>query len=105
MFENQLELYKMLKERVNNAIKMAPSIDKLMKDKVEPYVLLEEYPIPIRIGNKIIFVGNLNMINEDKFFRGGAKILGNLGLQNLFIDLLSAYEVYADTQETQERAS
>jgi hypothetical protein len=65
------------------------SIDKLMKDKLDPYIILEELPLPIQIGEKVIYVGNLNLSNEDYFFDNWAKILGNLGLQNLFLDLMS----------------
>jgi hypothetical protein len=60
-----------------------------MKNKLEPYIILDELPCPIQIGKKTIFVGNLNLSNEDYFFKGWASILGNIGLQNLFMDLLS----------------
>jgi hypothetical protein len=60
-----------------------------MRDKLEPYILLDELPCPIQVGDKTIYVGNLNLDNEAYFFNGWAKILGNLSLQNLFMDLLS----------------
>jgi hypothetical protein len=88
MNEKQVEDYKMIRNKVFDFFGRVPNISKLMKDKVDPFILLEEQPLPIQIGNKIIWVGNLTLKMEDKFFRGYAKILSNFGLQHLFIDLL-----------------
>jgi hypothetical protein len=85
MSDHIIEFRKKVYEHLRNV----NSVDKLMRDKLEPYILLDELPCPIQIGTKTIFVGNLNLNNEDYFFKGWAKILGNLGMQNMFIDLLS----------------
>lgn len=78
-----------IREKIYERIGKINTIDTLMKNKVAPYVILDELPLPIQIGEKVIYVGNLNLKNEDFFFTGFAKILGNLGLQHLFMELLS----------------
>jgi hypothetical protein len=77
------------RKKVYEHMRNVNSVDKLMKDKLDPYILLDELPCPIQVGNKTIFVGNLNLNNEDYYFRNYAKILANYGLQNLFMDLMS----------------
>jgi hypothetical protein len=64
------------------------SIDRLMRDKVEDYVLIEELPLPIRIGNKTIFIGTFNLENDYVFFREYAKLMSRVGMRTICIDLL-----------------
>jgi hypothetical protein len=78
-----------LRDKIYQRFGEVNSIDKLMKDKLEPYVIMDELPLPIQIGEKKIYVGNLNLENESYYFTQFAKILSNLGLQNIMIDLMS----------------
>ena len=77
------------RNRIYEYLTKTNSIDKLMRDKVEPYVIIDELPIPIQIGEKVIYVGNLNLKNEDYYFSGWAKILAHMALDNMFIELMS----------------
>jgi hypothetical protein len=71
------------------------SIDRLMRDKVDDYVLLEEMPMAVQIGDKTMYVGNFTVENQYKFFREYPKILGNLGLQCVNFDMIgNAGELY-----------
>ena len=54
------------------------SINRLMKDKVEDYILVEEQPMPIKVGKKILFIGNLTLENEMKFFGEWGQLFGML---------------------------
>lgn len=83
-----MDWYKM-REKVYEIIDKQNSVDKLMRDKVDPYIIIDELPLPVQIGEKVIYIGNLNLKNESEFFKKCAEILGNLGLQNIFVELLS----------------
>lgn len=65
------------------------SIDKLFTEAVNPYILIEEQPLPIQIGKYIIFVGNLTLEKSYEFWNGWARILALLQTQTLNFDLLS----------------
>lgn len=60
-----------------------------MRDKVEDYVLLEELPLPIKVGEKTIYVGNFTMKNEYDFFRDYAMLMSTLGMKHLTIETLN----------------
>ena len=51
-----------------------PSIDRLMTDKLDDFQLLEEPPLPIRIGSRTIYIGTLTLSNETEFFTQWAKL-------------------------------
>jgi hypothetical protein len=85
MENDLLKLRRMMLDKITNV----NSIDKLMADKVNPYVVMDELPCPVQLGGKIMYVGNLNLANEDYFFKKWASILGNLNLQHMFMSLLS----------------
>lgn len=78
-----------LHNRTKEIISGVKTIDKLMSDKVDPYIIVDELPIPIQIGHKIIYVGNLNLANEQYYHVNFAKILGNLGMQHLLFEMMS----------------
>jgi hypothetical protein len=68
----------------NNHLKMN-TIDRLLTDKVEDYILIQEQPLPILIkdltgmgGDRVLYVGNFTFDNEHKFFREWAMIISNL---------------------------
>jgi hypothetical protein len=80
--ENQEEVYNSqksiahyLRESIHKLFDRWNNIDRLMSDKVEDMILIEEIPLSIKLGDKTILVGNLNWDNENKFFRDWAKIL------------------------------
>ena len=54
------------------------NIDKLMKDKMADFVLIEERPQMIRIYEKFLYIGNFTLQTEQRFFQEWAKILGLL---------------------------
>jgi len=64
-------------------------IDKLFTESVNPYILIEEQPLPIQIGKYIIFVGNLTLDKSYKFWESWARILATLQVQALNFDLLA----------------
>lgn len=76
------------RQKTHDLVSQINTVDRLMRDRLDPYVIIDELPLPIQIGEKIIYIGNLNLDNESYFFKHYAKILGNLGLQNMFIDLM-----------------
>jgi hypothetical protein len=58
--------------------KQVLTIDKLMRDKMADFVLIEERPQMIRIYEKFLYVGNFTLQTEQSFFQEWAKILGLL---------------------------
>lgn len=64
------------------------NIDKLMTQKVEDYILLEEQAMPIAVGKKVIYVGNFNYDNEEKFFSLWCALLGALSARIINTELM-----------------
>jgi len=64
------------------------NVDKLMTDKVNDYILLEEQPLPIAVGDKIIYVGNFTYDNEEKFFNMWCALLGALSSRIINMELM-----------------
>ncbi len=73
-----LESIKLMRKQFESFMSGRKDIDKLMKDKVDDLILIEELPFPVRIHKKIIYIGNFTLTNEHKFFQGWAEILGLL---------------------------
>lgn len=69
---------KAVRKLVNETLLQKNSIDRLFTDKVEDYILIEEQPMPIRIGSRTIYVGNFTLETEKKFFQEWAKIISLL---------------------------
>jgi len=76
-----------MREKVNDIVSGSLNIDKLMKDKVEDYILINEQPLPIQIGERTIFVGNLTYNNEHLFFNEWAQIVAALGAKIVNMEL------------------
>ena len=78
-----------VRQEINDWLLGKSLINKLMTDKVNDFVLIEEQPLPIPIGNKIIYIGSLTLENNYKFWEEYGKILANIGLKFINFDLLS----------------
>lgn len=72
-------IIKKMRDKINKVLSGAMSIDKLMKDKVEDYILIDEQPLPITVGNRTIFVGNMTYKNEHLFFNKWAEVVAAMG--------------------------
>jgi len=77
----------MIREKWNDFMLDTKNINRLMTDKVEDYILLEEQPLPIRVGTKTIYIGNFNFKNENKFFQQWATILSNMSARIINMEL------------------
>jgi hypothetical protein len=77
------------RKKINDMLMGRNNIDKLFTESVNPYILIEEQPIPVQIGKYIIFVGNLTLEKSYEFWNGWARILALLQTQTLNFDLLS----------------
>jgi hypothetical protein len=86
-YDNYKGVIKKMREKVGDILAGSLNIDKLMKDKVEDYILLEEQPMPIGIGERTIFVGNLTYNNEHLFFNKWAKLISLLGAKIVNMEL------------------
>lgn len=86
--EEQKTIMETARKKIKQIMGVVPNIDSLMRDKVDEYILTEELPCPIRIGEKVIYVGNFNLGIDNTFFRDYTKIIGNLGLQVVNFELL-----------------
>jgi len=76
--ENML---KKTRQKVNEMCMGMNNVDKLMTDFVNPFILMEEQPCPIQVGERIIFVGNLTLPKVNIFWERYARILVNLSAQ------------------------
>lgn len=79
-----------IRDAVNNWMLQKKSIDTLMTRKVEDYELIQEQPLPVRVGKKTIFVGNFTLENEETFFTQWSKLVGLLTAQILDWDISDA---------------
>ena len=76
-----------IKSGYKKFMKNTNNIDRLMTDKLDDFVLLEEPPQPITVGNKIIFVGTFNFNNEHRFFHDWAMLLSLLSARIINMEL------------------
>lgn len=76
-----------IRNKVNEILTGGNNIDKLMKDKIEDYILIEEQSLPIQIGDRTIFVGNFTYKNEQKFFNRWAKIMSAMNARIVNFEL------------------
>lgn len=84
--KNTIELFQ---EKIRDLFKSRNSIDKLMQEKVDDFYLIEEAPVPIIIGGKLMFVGSLTMENMYVFIDMCARIFANIGVQLTSFDILA----------------
>lgn len=93
-FNSQFSKYKgfisEMRKKVNDLLSGSQNIEKLMSDKVEDYILLEEQPMPIIIGDRTIFIGNFTWETEQSFFEKWAKIISLLGARIINYELSDA---------------
>jgi hypothetical protein len=78
-----------LRKKINDFLLGTNNIDKLMTEKVNDYILIEEQPLPIKIGDRTIFIGNLTIENNYKYWYEYGKILANIGCKFLNFDLMN----------------
>jgi hypothetical protein len=76
-----------VKDRINNLLAGSKNINTLITKKVEDYVLIEEEPIPIRVGDRTIFIGNMTYENEHLFFQRWAEIIAALSAKTLNMEI------------------
>ena len=88
--EEQKTILSKIRSVVEGLSKNTNNISRLMKDKVEDYILLEEQPLPIRIGDKVIYIGTFTFETEQIFWREWIKILSALQADKLNFDMLSS---------------
>jgi hypothetical protein len=80
---------KKVRNYINDLFLSTNSINKIMTDKVNDYILIEEQPLPIRVGTKTIYVGNFTLDNSDKFWIEYGNLLAFIGVKFFNFDLLS----------------
>jgi len=66
------------REKVKQFLSAGNNVESLIDKKVEDYILLEEQPMPIQVGDRTIYIGNFTYENEHKFFHQWAEIIGAL---------------------------
>lgn len=64
-----------------------PSIDKLLRDKVDDYIIIRELPLPIKIGDRTIYVGTFTLETQDVFFKEYVKLLAMIGARHGNLEL------------------
>lgn len=80
---------KAVRKKINSLLLGTNSIDRIMTDKVNDYILIEEQPLPIQIGDRTIYIGNFTLDNNFKFWDGYGKILALIGMKFINFDLLN----------------
>lgn len=83
------ETIQKLRDAIDKFLMGTNNIEKLMRDKVAPYVLVEEVPVPIQIGKYTVWVGNLTINNNWKFWEMYGRILAIIGIKFENFDLLA----------------
>lgn len=81
--EKQAGILKKIRDRAREFFNYNNTIDKLLKDKIEDYILIREFPLPISIGEKTIYVGTFTWETQDIFLRDYAKLLGLIAAKHL----------------------
>jgi hypothetical protein len=72
-------LYQKIRKTYYDVMYGRKTIDRLMRDKVEDYILTEELPISINIkGDTVIYIGNFTFNNEWTFYDKMSKLFGAL---------------------------
>jgi hypothetical protein len=64
-----------------------PSIDKLLKNKVDDYIILREIPLPVIIGEKKIYVGTFALETQDIFFTEYTKLIALIAARHAGLEL------------------
>jgi len=91
MNDEQIHLFKKMREKISNLfLDQTKNIDTLMKNRVDDYILIEEQPLSIKIGDKYLFIGNFTIENNYKFWHLYGKLMSHLGIKFLNFDILGS---------------
>ena len=69
------------KQILNSVLKGTNNINRLMEDKLDDFILVNQPPEPIKLGRKTLYIGTFNLGNEHRFFHTWAKIIGLIETQ------------------------
>jgi len=72
-----------IRQKSNEFMLDTNCINTILTKKIEDFILLEELPVPIQIGEKILYVGTFTFNNEQKFFKQWALLTSALKAQVL----------------------
>ena len=72
-----------IREKINGFLLQRNTIDRIMTDKIDDFIIIQEQPLPIQIGEKIILVGNFTFETEQKFFTEWMQIPAILAAKHL----------------------
>jgi hypothetical protein len=86
-YDKYKEMIVKMRGKIDEMLSGSLNVDRLMKDKVEDYILLEEQPLPITVGNRTIFIGNFTFSNEHLFFNEWAEIISAMGSKIINMEL------------------
>jgi len=70
-----------VRKKVSKLLMGCHNVDKMMTDKVNDYILIEEQPLPIDIGKHTIYIGNFTLDNNFKFWEVYGKLLATIGMK------------------------
>ncbi len=88
-FEEQKNVFVTAKNKIGEWLNGRNTIDRLMTDKVDDFYLTDEQPMPIMVGGKTIYVGNMTYNNYKYFLVQFAKIMANIGTNIINMDILA----------------
>lgn len=104
--EEQKKYFQKIREKYNELFHGRNTIDKLLRDKIDDWFLLEEFPLPIRIGKKTLWVGNLNLENQNTFLESFAQIMALRGINIINFETIQdgvkVYECIARHKQIQK---
>lgn len=89
VYKTQKNVFQKIRDRYYEVMESRQTIDRLMKDKVSDYYLMEEFPLPIKIGGRTLWIGNLTLENNQKFLEMFSHIIGNLTSQIINMDIIA----------------
>lgn len=82
-----MDTLQMIRKKWNNFMLTTKNIDTIMTNKVDDYILLEEQPLPIQVGKKLIWIGNFSFKNEHEFFNQWAMLISALSAKIINLEL------------------
>jgi hypothetical protein len=78
-----------LREKISKILLGSNNVDRIMTDKVNDYILIEELPLSVLIGSRNIYVGNFTLENDYKFWHMYGKLLAHMQIEFINFDLLN----------------
>lgn len=88
-YETQKDLVSKIRSKVSELFRYGNNIERLMKDKVEDFILLQEMPLGVRVGEHTIYIGTFSFSNEDRFWTEWVRILSLIQADKVNFDLLN----------------